>query len=369
MLGPPIVKAYCKVEVAAIAGDLDIETEYIPQVVACLSDTDDPELVRMYTVAVRTWVYRALYTGLDRMNDGPLLLKDTGMLQRLPCTCDSVPQNVHYDSARQTAGTYLSRDLDVVAPCFVEGAEPSTSTCEALEADPDPTDTERFVTYNGDLLGSDVQPTPMWNESATSNLGCGSERGAACLSALGFDHQAIFNFYFGADVLLARATSHCVDRSIAVCPTVVESEPVIIDDADPECFTKRCETVSAWTPETVGYGGGSSSTYTNGVVAECAAAWIFNIGRAGRYRVEAYIPFPSGVFLSSKAKYRIRHGGQEEEVEKDLSSAKEWEELGEFDFDAGGDQWLDLTDATGEPYLKYDGRKILIDAVRISPVT
>jgi hypothetical protein len=61
----------------------------------------------------------------------------------------------------------------------------------------------------------------------------------------------------------------------------------------------------------------------------------------------------------------VRHAGNETDVTIGQGDGDGWVNLGEFDFAAGGDQWVAVYDNTGE-----DGgleAKVIVDAVRLSP--
>ncbi len=58
--------------------------------------------------------------------------------------------------------------------------------------------------------------------------------------------------------------------------------------------------------------------------------------------------------------------GAEVEVVIDQTAIDGWQSLGELDFDAGGDQWIYLGDATGEPLASMV--QLAFDAVRITRV-
>jgi hypothetical protein len=180
---------------------------------------------------------------------------------------------------------------------------------------------------------------------------------------MGVGHEEIFRFFFGEDVGFADAESHCLDRLVAQCPP--QAGFFVIDDLDPHCFTKRCEENNAWT-DVEGYDGGAVTTFTG--LAEqyqCAGSWLLNLESRGLYRLEVHIP--RGLYLSESAPYTIRHDGQEKTMPMDLSADSGWLELDVFEFAAGGDQWVQLTDNTGEPY-EFDGKRVVFDALRVTSV-
>ena len=81
-------------------------------------------------------------------------------------------------------GEVLSYQDEVIAAFYVAGATPSSPMCIANASDPDPYNTERYVTYNQGLSGDQVNQTSLgWvDQGNIYNRGCKSQNGAACLS-------------------------------------------------------------------------------------------------------------------------------------------------------------------------------------------
>ncbi len=94
------------------------------------------------------------------------------------------------------------------------------------------------------------------------------------------------------------------------------------------------------------------------------ARWDLNLQAAQPMRVDVYIDPTWGVF--SAAHYRVRAGGAETDVFIDQGAASGWTELGEFDFAAGGDEWVSVYDNT--PNAPGGDQHIAIDALRIVPI-
>jgi hypothetical protein len=76
---------------------------------------------------------------------------------------------------------------------------------------------------------------------------------------------------------------------------------------------------------------------------------------------------PAGLYLSESASYTIRHDGQETIVARSLIAEAGWVELEVLEFAEGGDQWVQITDRTGEDY-EYGGKQVVFDALRVTPV-
>jgi uncharacterized protein (TIGR03382 family) len=89
--------------------------------------------------------------------------------------------------------------------------------------------------------------------------------------------------------------------------------------------------------------------------------WNFFLAEAGHYKLEV---FTSAAFAQSKqAKYIVHAGTTDTTKTLDQTAVDGWQELGEFDFAAGGHQYLHLGDNTGEPstsnvQLVFDGARL-----------
>jgi len=88
------------------------------------------------------------------------------------------------------------------------------------------------------------------------------------------------------------------------------------------------------------------------------------LAAAGDYLVEAHVVAPRN--LSSAVPYVVRHGGEQTTTVVDQRGATGWRALGTFSFAPGGDQWVEVRDATGE---SAGGLHLSIDGVRVTPAT
>ncbi|MBX2800774.1 MAG: peptidoglycan DD-metalloendopeptidase family protein [Myxococcales bacterium] len=81
----------------------------------------------------------------------------------------------------------------------------------------------------------------------------------------------------------------------------------------------------------------------------------------GTYTVEVFVG--EGRNRATQVAYTVRHGGEEDVVVVDQSAAEGWTRLGAFDFAEGGDQWVQISDNTGE-----EGRDLHLtaDALRLT---
>jgi hypothetical protein len=199
--------AYCTATVntrSAGTQMLDVETDYIPHVVTCENGNADQAALEAQAIAARSY----LYYRLDRTGD----IGD-GQGDQV-YTCARAPGPEHIAAAADTAGLVLryppATAATQVAAFYVAGALPDPTTCHGGANDP--TNTERYVTYNEGRSGTDVIQTTLGFVSPTNyaNRGCMSQNGSDCLSQQGRAFDEILQFYYGADIVIERAVGPCV---------------------------------------------------------------------------------------------------------------------------------------------------------------
>lgn len=145
---------------------------------------------------------------------------------------------------------------------------------------------------------------------------------------------------------------------------VVATAGGTIDDGQ-VCFRGGGPPASLRTVTDAGEGGSLIWTYTTDAAEDGNyGRWTLHLEQAGRYRVEVYTD--AAYAQSRQAAYRIRHGGAELEVVIDQTAVDGWQSLGELDFAAGGDQWIHVGDATGEPLAGMV--QLVFDAVRVTRI-
>lgn len=153
------------------------------------------------------------------------------------------------------------------------------------------------------------------------------------------------------------------------CPQV-PAEGGVIDNGDAACFS-AFGSATYWRPVS-GRGQGGSFIWTHGFEADAPsnwARWSLNLASAGTYRVEAsnlsdWIA-ENGFNQSEIVRYRVRHAGTETDVVVDQGEGDGWVNLGDFEFAAGGDQWVAFYDNTGDTSAAE--AKIVGDAIRLTP--
>jgi SpoIID/LytB domain protein len=121
------LSAYCTATVVG-KGAKDVETDYLPHVVACENGNADTEALKAQAVAARTFLYYKKGTVQDGTSDQVY-------------TCSTQPSQKHYEAVTATSGQVLVYSGVVICSFFVAGAKPSTAGCVAAAGDPDPTST------------------------------------------------------------------------------------------------------------------------------------------------------------------------------------------------------------------------------------
>ncbi|MBW2459469.1 MAG: peptidoglycan DD-metalloendopeptidase family protein [Deltaproteobacteria bacterium] len=147
------------------------------------------------------------------------------------------------------------------------------------------------------------------------------------------------------------------------CEVTVEGAETVIDDQT-DCLTR----IGAhWWEEPSGHSDHHWFTYTiDEPNPDSSATWEVNVGAAGNYQVEAFIPNnPDN--LTQGVPYVVRHDGVQDSVTVDQSAHRgSWVALGTYAFAAGGDQWVRIADNSGEPYVDENGPRLVVDALRFT---
>lgn len=132
-------------------------------------------------------------------------------------------------------------------------------------------------------------------------------------------------------------------------PCALPSNVIVVDPGDPGWRALG----SGW--ETLA-GGASGSALRASSTKESqsdmpVASWTPSIKRAGRYRVLTWVPYiENGVMDTKAARYLIHHaGGQAEVVVDQAALANNWVDLGTYDWDASGRNYVGLAAVDEEP--------------------
>ncbi len=200
------LSSFCTIQIEG-HGAVDVEEDYLPNVVACENGNAPMEALKAQAVAARTYAMFQREAGAEPLADS----EDD---QVYSCDYAQVEQR-HIDAVRATAGEVLVNGDRVIASFYVAGAEPSSPSCVAGPGDSDSTNTEQFVTYNEGRTGGSVQPSSLGHPANPANRGCKSQNGASCLADEGWDYERILRFYYGDDVRVRIPDeSACVEQSV-----------------------------------------------------------------------------------------------------------------------------------------------------------
>jgi lysozyme len=145
------------------------------------------------------------------------------------------------------------------------------------------------------------------------------------------------------------------------CGTIA-AEGGIVDDAD-ACFTPGGPTQYMRHVTTAGDNNGLYWTHTTTAASEANyGQWNLSFAAAGTYHVEAYTA--AAYATSHAADYLVQAAGAQQSITLDQTAADGWQPLGDIAFAAGGNQWINLGDNTGEP----TQQQVVFDAIRFTPL-
>jgi len=180
--------------VLTVEGMLAFEEEYLPRVIAGEHRDAAPEAKCSLAIAARTFVLRA-------MRDHPTLGRTTAIKNGTSFQVFArvaTPECVA--AVERTRGVVMRYRGRLIVANFVAGAP---WTKEGIPGK-DPTNTERWVTYNAGKTGADVKPTRLTLRSHPGNRGCMSQNGAQWLAVHGWDCWSILRYFYGEDVEFHR---------------------------------------------------------------------------------------------------------------------------------------------------------------------
>ncbi|MCH8841334.1 MAG: hypothetical protein IH831_11820 [Planctomycetes bacterium] len=197
------------------SGLVPTESDYVPNVVKCENGLASFEALKAQAVAARTFAYYKINLQ-GFINDG------TG---DQVYSCSGSAGVLHHQAAQATEGEILwvrdnigAQNDVLIASFYVAGAIPSgpfnvNSPGIIFDpGDPDPTNTEKWVTYtyaNG-LVGGFNTGTPLGFQGTPTNpnwpnRGAKSQNGADYLSDNSVPYTDILKYYYGADIQLRTA--------------------------------------------------------------------------------------------------------------------------------------------------------------------
>jgi len=215
-------------------GMVDIENEYLPNVVACENGNAPPEALKAQAVQARGFLYYKLFVA------GDTVLENSQSDQVF--RCDHRPNGAgaeHIAAVEATKGQYLTWNDSIIASFYVAGNRPPNpdvndpvSSCNGAGGEGD-LGTEPLVTYNWERAGCNIDMSTIgWVPNDCNrnphNRGCASQNGQTCLDNLGWKYQDMVKYYYGADIQLVVADGECGGPP-----------PQTIDDFDRFCGLKE----------------------------------------------------------------------------------------------------------------------------------
>lgn len=210
-----------------------------------------------------------------------------------------------------------------------------------------------WTAFNLDGGGS----SQMWSEDEGSSGGyvneySGNNSGGGARSMA--NHWGVFA---GGRDWLPERPGHCA--SAAPCQSI-PPEGGIVDDAS-TCF-RAFGDQDYWRSEAAGHDG--HLWWTNAFQSDVPdnwAWWRLELEDAGRY--ELFVSADATFSVHDDVRYEVRAGGATSVVTVDPSGIDGWVRLGEFELDAGGDQWIALFD--DEDASPGSDQHIVADAVQL----
>ena len=188
-----------------------------------------------------------------------------------------------------------------------------------------------------------------------------------------FNASAVINHIAGHRSVTPGHTTCPGDRLDALLPTIRQrvrdrlsdvawdNGDLTVDDRE-RGFERSNATWYQWP---CGYDGTTTYTFGTDTPAESAnrGVWRPNLPEAGRYHVLAYVPRGCGLpQATARATYRIAAADRIYEVTINQDTAEEWVSLGTYQFAAGRQGYVELSDLTGEALIRQ--RVVYFDAIR-----
>jgi hypothetical protein len=197
-------------EVKTESGILDMELEYLPQVIACENPRGGPAALRAMAISSRSFVHHVLSWKKS--------ISDSEWDQVFGCGFK--PSQDIIDAVEATSGMMLMHHNEVIAGMHAAGALQDPPTCTGGTVEEHAVKTEHRITYNKGLRGDQVKKSSLGSSTSTANRGAMSQNGANCLAeVLPQEHpewstqevtMEILRFYYGEDIEVVRAVGECV---------------------------------------------------------------------------------------------------------------------------------------------------------------
>lgn len=227
----PIDKVYVK----GVAAPLDVETEYLPQVVCCENGGAPAEALKAQAVMARTYMAFSYFQG-GKGASAAKPLTGTTADQAYFCTAkvsQGCTDAVSATKGQVTTFTDTKGVLSMNVTFFVDGPKPaclSSKSCTCpkpspttkMTPDAHPADCACFtfasmgaanpayVTYNWANAGAAVMRSSIGGTDP-GNRGCGSQNIQSCLAYAGWGYADQLRFFYGQDIALRHMDGSSVE--------------------------------------------------------------------------------------------------------------------------------------------------------------
>ena len=189
---------------------LDFEGYYLPRVVQCENGNAPLEALKAQAIASRTWV-----TNMITLH-GRKTFKDSQADQVMSCSSTSNGvKTLVIQAVTETAGQIMTYNGSVTSGQFVSGSTRKPADCAVANT----ASTEKWVTINAGLTGSDIHPSG-WNVTVSDsgsrfadpkvpdNRGAMGQNLADCLARKDTSMTAVqvLKYFYGDDIVVLGST-------------------------------------------------------------------------------------------------------------------------------------------------------------------
>ncbi len=209
--------------------DIDIETDYLPNVVQAENGAASFEALKAQAVAARTFLYYKLES------QGYIRNGQADQVYEANASSPNAPSAAHVAAAAVTEREILRFDNVTIAGFYVAGLRPATTGAAPFGVAEPAIDsaghsgTEQYVTYNRNLTRDAIDQTSLGFQTTPPsnfprNRGGMSQNGADFLSDNAWDYLDILRYYYGADIRLEMATTPSTGPRAANVKTLASFE-------------------------------------------------------------------------------------------------------------------------------------------------
>ena len=336
---------YCQVKVGSKT--VEMETDYLPHVVQCENGGADFEALKVQAISARGYAYY-------KMGKTGSLVDGTG---DQVYSCGKTPTAEQIRAVHETEGQMVVYRGTTVASFFVAGSKVTGDDCKTQTTS---ASTQSYVTYNWGKFMDGITQSSIGsiNPSIYANRGCNSQNGAHCLAERGWNHRDILRYFYGMDIQIHQVSGPCITTDVCTTRIAAQGETVISEFDG--CFSRNV--AKSWYQTNAGDGG--YLFYTHGCADKVyiTGKWKFLFDEPGVYDVYAYIEPNHGGTATKNAPYTIYYSGETVIVGIDQSTSTGWVHLGRYAFSGQGEEYMTLTDLTGDTASK---QRVLFDSVKI----